>query len=234
MELIVQGLGWYAAFLMSVTLHEAAHALAALKLGDPTAYYGGQVTLDPIPHIRREPFGMVIVPILSFVLGGWMLGWGSAPYNPQWALNPPRRSCWMSLAGPGANLLLILIGAFIIRLGLLLGVFAAPESITYAQAVVRANNQALVGITTFISIVFSLNLILFCFNLLPLPPLDGSALPLLFLDRSTAQRYLETLFNPSYAMVGMVIAWNVFGPIFSRVHLLSSNMLYFGIAHYGN
>ena len=75
----------------------------------------------------------------------------------------------MSLAGPGANLLLILIGAFIIRLGLLLGVFAAPESITYAQAVVPANNQALVGITTFISIVFSLNLILFCFTSCPCP-----------------------------------------------------------------
>jgi Zn-dependent protease len=233
MELIVQGLGWYAAFLLSVTLHEAAHALAALKLGDPTAYYGGQVTLDPIPHIRREPFGMVVVPILSFALGGWMLGWGSAPYNPQWALNHPRRSCWMSLAGPGANLLLIVITALIIRLGLLVGVFAAPASITYAQAVIPANNQALTGVTTFISIVFSLNLILFSFNLLPLPPLDGSALPLLFLDRHTAQRYLETLSNPSYAMVGMVIAWNIFGPIFSRLHLLGANMLYLGIAHYG-
>ncbi len=81
--------------------------------------------------------------------------------------------------------------------------------------------------------MFSLNLILFSFNLLPLPPLDGSALPLLFLDRHTAQRYLATLFNPSFAMVGMVIAWNIFGPIFSRLHLLGANMLYLGIAHYG-
>lgn len=233
MELIVQGLGWYAAFILSVTLHEAAHALAALKLGDPTAYYGGQVTLDPVPHIRREPFGMVIVPILSFALGGWMLGWGSAPYNPQWALDHPRRSCWMSLAGPAANLLLILIMALIFRLGLLAGVFAAPESISYTRAVVPADSQALIGVTTFISIVFSLNLILLTFNLLPLPPLDGSALPLLFLDRQTAQRYLETLFNPTYAIVGMVIAWNIFGPIFDRLHLLAINMLYLGVARYG-
>ena len=233
MELIIQGLGWYAAFILSVTLHEAAHALAALKLGDPTAYYGGQVTLDPIPHIRREPFGMVIVPILSFVLGGWMLGWGSAPYNPQWALAHPRRSCWMSLAGPAANLALILPMALIIRLGCLLGAFAPPASITYTQAVVPANNQSLIGLTSFISIVFSLNLILFSFNLLPLPPLDGSALPLLFLDHPTARRYLETLFNPSYAIVGMVIAWNIFGPIFNRLHLLACNMLYLGVAHYG-
>jgi Zn-dependent protease len=233
MDVIIRGLGWYAAFILSVTLHEAAHALAALKLGDPTAYDGGQVTLDPIPHIRREPFGMVIVPVLSFALGGWMLGWGSAPYNPQWALEHPRRSCWMSLAGPAANLILIVLMALVIRLGLLLDVFAPPESITYTQAVVPAHGQGLIGVTTFISIVFSLNLILFCFNLLPLPPLDGSALPLLFLDRTTAQRYLQALFNPSYAIIGMVIAWNVFGPIFGRIHLLASNGLYLGIAHYG-
>ena len=58
-------------------------------------------------------------------------------------------------------------------------------------------------------------------------------LPLLFLDRHTARRYLETLFNPSYAIVGMVIAWNIFGPIFGRLHLLAINLLYLGVTRYG-
>jgi len=56
---------WYMVFIVSLTFHEAAHSFAALKLGDPTAYYHGQVSLDPIPHIRRSPFGMVFVPIIS-------------------------------------------------------------------------------------------------------------------------------------------------------------------------
>ena len=73
---IALGAVWYLVFLFSTTCHEAAHALAAKWGGDLTAFEGGQVTLNPIPHIRRSPFGMVIVPIASFALGGWMIGVG--------------------------------------------------------------------------------------------------------------------------------------------------------------
>ena len=62
-EMLVLGVTWYVAFLFSLTLHEAAHALAAYKLGDPTAYHGGQVTLNPLPHMQREPFGTILVPL---------------------------------------------------------------------------------------------------------------------------------------------------------------------------
>ena len=65
LESIVLGITWYVAFLLSTTCHEAAHALAAKVGGDLTAFHGGQVSLDPIPHIRREPYGMVLFPILS-------------------------------------------------------------------------------------------------------------------------------------------------------------------------
>ncbi len=92
---------WYAVFIVSLTFHEAAHAFAALKFGDPTAYYQGQVTLDPIPHIRRSPFGMVIVPIVSFILGGWMIGWASAPYDPYWADSNRRKAALMGYGGTG-------------------------------------------------------------------------------------------------------------------------------------
>ena len=85
-EMIALGVIWYVVFLFSTTCHEGAHALAAKWGGDPTAFEGGQVTLSPIPHIRREPFGMVLAPILSYVLyrGEWMIGWASAPYDPSW------------------------------------------------------------------------------------------------------------------------------------------------------
>ena len=233
MERLIDGLAWYLAFVLSVTCHEAAHAWVALKMGDSTAYHGGQVTLDPVPHIRREPFGMVVVPILSFVLGGWMMGWGSAPYDPHWALDHPKRSSWMALAGPAANLALVVLAGIVIRIGLLAGFFAAPDAISMNRAVEPAGLAALSGAAGFISILFSLNLILFFFNLLPLPPLDGGALPLLFLTRNQARTYLETLWNPSYSFIGLIIAWNLFDHIFGPIHLAGINLLYLGVASYG-
>jgi hypothetical protein len=70
---LVDGFQFYCVFLFSATLHEAAHAWAAMRGGDRTAYDGGQVTLDPLPQIRREPIGMVILPIVSVQVSGWRL-----------------------------------------------------------------------------------------------------------------------------------------------------------------
>ena len=103
MDELLLGVIWYAALIFSLTFHEAAHALAAKRGGDPTAYLGGQVSLDPTPHIRREQLGTVVVPILSYAMAGWMIGWASTPYDRRWAERYPRRAAWMSLAGPGAR-----------------------------------------------------------------------------------------------------------------------------------
>src|SRR5690606_30042429 len=92
---------------------EFAHAQVAYWGGDRTAYEGGQVSLDPLPHIRRSPFGLVVMPILSFLVMPWMIGWASAPYDPRWASAYPRRYAAMSLAGPAANLLLA-VAAFVV------------------------------------------------------------------------------------------------------------------------
>ena len=114
---LADGLKWYLVFLVSTSCHEAAHAWSAHRLGDDTAYRGGQVSLNPAAHIKREPFGMVVVPLLSYFFGGWMIGWASAPYNPEWALRYPRRSAVMALAGPAANLILVVLAAVLMRLG---------------------------------------------------------------------------------------------------------------------
>ena len=71
MEDVGTGLVWFVAFLLSTTVHEAMHAWAAWRGGDPTAYHGGQVSLSPIPHIRREPIGMLVVPLLTSITQGW-------------------------------------------------------------------------------------------------------------------------------------------------------------------
>src|SRR5258705_9500420 len=91
-ELIALGFIWYVAFLFSTTCHEAAHALAAKIGGDDTAFAGGQVSLNPVPHIQREPWGMVVIPILSLIMTGNLFGWASAPYDPLWERRQDRES----------------------------------------------------------------------------------------------------------------------------------------------
>ena len=121
---LADGLAYFVVFLFSTTLHEAAHAWAALRGGDPTAYRGGQVSLDPRPHIRREPLGMLVLPFITAVVTGWPFGYASAPYDPAWAHRHPKRAAVMALAGPAANLLRVLIAALLLRLGEVGGVFA--------------------------------------------------------------------------------------------------------------
>src|SRR6188508_2216817 len=125
---IASGFIWFVAFLFSTTVHEAMRALVAWKGGDPTAYHGGQVSLSPIPHIRREPIGMLVVPLLTSMTQGWAMGWASAPYDPVWAERHPQRAALMAAAGPAGNFILALAAFMLLKAGLLAGIFAAPSS----------------------------------------------------------------------------------------------------------
>ena len=224
---------WYVAFLFSTVLHEASHAFFGLKLGDRTAYEGGQVTLDPLPHIRREPFGAIFIPILSFFLYGWMIGWASAPFDPMWAYRNPKNSAKMALAGPMANFVVVIISGLLLRIGLEFGFFSPPESIGFSL-VVEAPARGLVNaLATLLSIFFTLNLVLMVFNLIPLPPLDGSSIIPLFLEKNKGQKYLDFVWNPQFRMIGMLGAWFLFSRIFNPFHLIALNLLYLGIGYYG-
>ncbi len=227
---LVDGLVFYGVFVLSTTLHEAAHGWAALRGGDSTAYAGGQVTLNPAPHIRREPFGMVVLPIISVLISGWPLGFASVPYNRAWAERYPQRAAWMALAGPASNLLLVLIAGALISIGLQVGVFAPPESISFADVTDAAAGAAFMWdpVAYLIGSFFAMNLLLFVFNLIPVPPLDGSAVVMLGLPDSIVPRYQRFLWeHPQLMWVGIIIAWNIFSPIFSTVFTASLNVLYF-------
>src|SRR6185436_4556846 len=120
---IAIGLVWFLAFLFSTTVHEAMHAFVAWKGGDPTAYHGGQVSLSPIPHIKREPIGMLVVPLLTSLTQGWAMGWASAPYDPLWAARHPQRAALMAAAGPAGNFAIALVAFSILKLGMINGWF---------------------------------------------------------------------------------------------------------------
>ncbi|MFP6656402.1 MAG: site-2 protease family protein, partial [Myxococcota bacterium] len=207
----LEAIAFYGVFVFAVTVHEASHALAAKLGGDPTAYLGGQVSLDPTPHMKREPFGMVIMPILSVGLIGWPLGYASAPYDLRWAERYPKRAAWMALAGPAANLALAFLAALIVQVGLMSGLFEAPASIHFSQITVAVGDSSglMAGAAFLLSIFFSLNLLLFVLNMIPLPPLDGSgALPLIIPDEWLGG-YRRLIHHPLVGFIGIVIVWNL-------------------------
>lgn len=223
------GVIWYIVFLFSTTCHEAAHSLVAKLGGDETAAKGGQVTLNPIPHILRSPFGMVVVPIVSFLVGGWMIGWASAPYDPSWQRRYPHRAAAMALAGPAANFALMLLAAIAIRIGVAAGYLRPPYSIGgYADIAVATNSAGPNFFASALSILFVLNLLLGTFNLLPVPPLDGHTGIMLLMPESTALRYLDWTRTSGFAMLGLIVAWTAFGRIFENVFFFAIHVLYLG------
>jgi Zn-dependent protease len=209
-EMLVLGFISYVVFLFSTTCHEASHALVAKLGGDTTA--ARQVTLNPVPHIQREPWGMVVIPILAFVLTGGMIGWASAPFDPLWERRYPRRSALMALAGPAANFTLMLIAVGGLQLGRAFGWFH------------QSYDHQDFGLV-FLLILFSLNLLLGTFNLLPFPPLDGSSGIMLFMPESTAHRYLDWLRNSGYARLGLLLGLLVFRYFYGPIQRLAGDLL---------
>jgi len=204
---------WYAAFLLALTCHEAGHALVARWGGDDTAYLSGQVSLNPWPHIRREPFGTVLVPILTYFTGStrWMMGWASAPYDPSWEDRHPRRAALMSAACPAANFVLFAIAFAVLKFGLLAGVWVVPQDEIGIDRLVAAAPGA-AGLVDaagrFLSVVMGLNLILGVFNLMPFPPLDGIAV-LAGIAPPVRTLYQRMRTIPAMGIVGVIVAWRV-------------------------
>ena len=148
----------FVTLIISLTVHEAAHAYIAMLGGDRTAYLSGQVTLNPLPHIQREPFGTLVLPILSLLAtnGYSCFGFAHAPYDPLWADRNPRKAALMSLAGPVSNLL----------------VAAIAFAVLYAIG--RPDSDTTTAVRKIAIAFLYLNLLLAVFNLVPLPPLDGA------------------------------------------------------------
>jgi len=145
---------------MSVVIHEVSHGYAALVLGDPTAKYQGRLTLNPLSHL--DPVGSFLVPLMGYFLGGFIIGWAKpVPFNPYNLKNQRWGEAMVAAAGPLSNIVLALIFGLIIRL--------VPET--------------LVGPTflTVVGYVVILNITLAVFNLIPIPPLDGSKILFAFL-----------------------------------------------------
>ncbi len=219
---LVKGIVQYVVLIFSMTIHEAAHAWWALRQGDATAYQGGQISLDPIPHIQREPFGMILVPILTYWMNGWMMGWASAPLSLTWIINNPRRAAAVSLAGPLANFAAALAAGIAIRVLVESGVIP-PGSLNGLSPHGLAN-----GIGMVIWQLFFLNTLLFAFNLLPIPPLDGASALGLFMSERAAFRLQTTIRQPLVAMLGLPIIFVFGGRLVSPIISFLLSLLFIG------
>jgi Zn-dependent protease len=214
----------YLMFVFSTTCHEAAHAFVARWGGDDTASSQGHVTLDPIPHIVRSPWGMVIAPILGLVTMQWPIGWASVPYDPHWGKRHPLRQAAMSLAGPGANFAIALVSIVILRVLLETGVYhlggtGAHAGFVYLNDGVPANSP-LAALAFLLSKLFTLNLLLGLFNLMPLPPLDGAGVAEGLSPRRLGSLYDRLREIPGHELLGWIAASQLFRYAWSPMNQL--------------
>ncbi|HMB66032.1 MAG TPA: site-2 protease family protein, partial [Patescibacteria group bacterium] len=174
------------AVIMSAIIHEFAHGWMAYQLGDETAKNAGRLTLNPIPHL--DPLGSIILPLLLVFSGSpFVLGWAKpVPYNPYNLKDPEYGDLKVALAGPGSNFLLAIFFGLVAR-------FTAPAVMlkqTLISSFFQGNFEAVLGemsgsllVSIFVMsmIICFVNLILMLFNLIPVPPLDGSKVLMTFL-----------------------------------------------------
>lgn len=171
------------AVIIGIVVHESAHALAAYVLGDSTARSRGRISLNPLAHI--DPFGTVLLPLLMVLAGGPVFAYAKpVPVYLGNLKNPKRDEVLVALAGPLSNILVAFVAALVY--GVLLGAVLVPGLSAGTLSLGFAN-----GIASFLVTLMSVNLSLAFFNLIPLPPLDGSSILVLFLKGEALRTYYE-------------------------------------------
>lgn len=182
-----------AVLLFSVSIHESAHAWMADKFGDPTAKMMGRITLNPIPHI--DPMWSIVIPLILFFSGGPIFG-GAKPVlvNMRNLRNPKKANIYISAAGPLSNIFTAII-AIVFFLILKKSDFITIDTINQSLSALFYKSGAIPGLAGLISLLLIslilINLILAIFNLIPIPPLDGSGIIEGFLRGEMLNLYLQ-------------------------------------------
>jgi Zn-dependent protease len=156
-----------------------------------------------------------------------MMGWASAPYDPAWSHLYPRRAAKMALAGPAANFLLALIAAVAVHIGIGIGLFTPPEAPRFTQIVDAAGPGLAEGLAKFLSLLFSLNVLLGTFNLIPVPPLDGFNAVCIFMSEEGARRFVQ--WGDSirrFSFLGLVLSWRLFDSLYRPIFRIAFKALY--------
>ncbi len=187
--------------LMSVVIHEVAHGYMALALGDPTAKYQNRLTLNPISHI--DPIGSILVPLIGYFAGGFIIGWAKpVPFNPYNLRNSKWGEALVAVAGPISNISLAIIFALLIR-------FSIGQSFMTSAFLSLASYTVLINIT------------LAFFNLVPIPPLDGSKILFAFLPAKLD--YIREILERNgfvFVLIFIFFLWQWLLPLISLIYKL--------------
>jgi Zn-dependent protease len=197
---IVEAALMVAVLLFSVIVHEVAHGYIALLNGDPTARIMGRITLNPVPHI--DLFGTILLPLLLYVSGGPIIGMAKpVPVNPLNYRNYRWGEFAVSAAGPVSNLVLAAVFSVVLRLD-----FGNP------------------GLTMLAILGVRINILLAVFNLIPIPPLDGSHILALALPRELARLY-EHLQPVGFILILILFYTGILGAIIMPLYRLIATVM---------
>jgi Zn-dependent protease len=205
---IYAGILWWVILLFSLSFHEFGHAWTALRKGDPTAKMLGRVTLNPAAH--ADLIGTVILPLVQIFTGVPLIGWAKpVPFDARNLRRPGRDSMWIATAGPGFNLILAVAAAFLLRLNGFLAGFDAGILATLYK---------------FLDFVLPrlvhLNVSLAFFNLIPMPPLDGSYVLDYLLPHRMKSSYREFAGRWGFLAVLVLVYTGVAGMLVRLGHIL--------------
>lgn len=178
-------------FLLAIVFHEWAHGYVAKKFGDNTAERAGRLTLNPASHV--DPMGTIVFPLIGVVLGWAVIGWAKpVPVDTRNFKDIRKGMFWVSFAGPGANMLLGTISAF---------------SYAFVATQVSQSFSYYAIILQMLSYSIFINFLLAFFNLIPLPPLDGSKMVASFLKGNALRKYEEVArFTPMIFLIIIVLS----------------------------
>lgn len=197
--------------MFSAVLHEIAHGWVAYKCGDPTAKNAGRLTLNPAAHL--DPVGSVLLPIIMAIAGGPIFAFAKpVPYNPNNLRHQRRDEVLVALAGPACNLLQALAGALVCRV-----CFGSILQITATGTYLLTTSDVVYWVYNILASYVYVNLMLMFFNLIPLPPLDGSHIVQLFLkgkarmDYYKIQAYSMPILLIVLYLIPMVTPWDPLG-----------------------
>lgn len=212
------------AFLFSASVHESAHAWTSSYFGDDLARSQGRISLNPLVHI--DPIGTLLFPAIAFFTHVPLIGWAkSTPVNPlQWR-NKRVANFWVSAAGVICNFIMAIMAGIVIRLLYSSGVLViGPEGLAPAVT----NSIIAIGAVNLLQTFFSLNIVLGVFNLLPVPPLDGSGILSSVLP-SSFEAGIEQLHQFGYLLLFIAVFTGVVGKILGFFIPLAWGLVFLGV-----
>ncbi len=195
--------------IFAITVHEAAHGYAAKYFGDMTAHNAGRITLNPLKHI--DPFGTILLPALTIMLGGILFGWAKpVPVDFARLRNPKKDMLWVAAAGPASNFVMAIFWALVMKFSIGLPEAAAVPMLLMGKA----------GL--------SINIVLMVLNLLPLPPLDGGRIAVSLLPHHLARPFAQLERYGFIILIALLftgVLGKILDPLIGLVYSLISSLI---------